>query len=97
MQVTSNIDMDSAERCMEATLRGYYVRKNKHGDADPIDDGIRKEFAGEKFMLEALAGREAVVEVLKRLRKKGLKIPHCGDREPDGSYLGFDSDADLDS
>ena len=96
MQGASNADLDSAERCMKATLRSYYARRNQHGDADPIGDGIRKEFSGEKFMLEALARRRAVVEILARLRTKGLKIPHCGDREPNGSYLGFDSDADPD-
>jgi hypothetical protein len=96
MQGSSNANLDSAEECMEAALRSYYARRNQHGDADPIGDGIRKEFAGEKFMLEALVGRPAVVEILARLRTMGLTIPHCVDRELDGSYLGFDSDADPD-
>jgi hypothetical protein len=61
---------------------------------DP-SDGIRKEFAAEKFMLEALSGRQAVMEVLARLRISGFKIPRCGDSEPDGYYPGFDADADL--
>jgi hypothetical protein len=89
MQGSSNANLDSAEECMEAALRSYYARRNQHGDADPIGDGIRKEFAGEKFMLEALVGRPAVVEILARLRTMGLKIPHCGDREPDGPISGL--------
>jgi hypothetical protein len=54
------------------------------------------QFAGAKFMLEAIGGRAAVGNALTRLRATGLKIPHCGERAPDGSYFGTDSDADLD-
>lgn len=95
MDDARKINLDSAERLMEGTLTAYYSHRDQHG-YDQIADGIRKQFAGEKFMLEALAGRRAVVEILARLRGKGLKIPHCGDREADGSYLGFDGDADAD-
>ena len=75
------------------TLEGYYSRRNERDELSA--DGLRMQFAGEKFMLEALGGREAVFQALSSLRSKGLKIPHCGDRMPDNSYVGWDSDADL--
>ena len=57
-------------------------------------DGLHMQFAGEKFMPEAIAGPDQKRQVLGRLRTDGLKIPHCGDRVADG-FIGFDSDADF--
>lgn len=90
----SGIDIDSAVRMMKMTLQSFYDRRAKEGDEKA--DGLRMQFAGAKFMLEAVGGRAAVGSALTRLRATGLKIPHCGDRAPDGSYFGMDSDADLD-
>jgi hypothetical protein len=59
------------------TLQAYYARMAKDEDL-PETDGLRMQFGGEKFMLEALAGPEQKRQVLDRLRAEGLKIPHCG-------------------
>lgn len=88
------IDLDSAVNMLEMTLKSYYARRERSDELGA--DGIRMQFAGAKFMLEALGGPQAKKEALTRLRAKGLKIPHCGDRGPDNSYLGWDSDADVD-
>jgi len=95
MSSTNENDMDSAMRLMEIALKSYYHLREREGDTAETDCR-RMQFAGEKFMLEALLGPKAKAEALVRLRQKGLKIPHCGDRQPDGSYLGWDSDADPD-
>ncbi len=85
-------DLDAAQRLMSMTLRSYYARLAKNDDSAE-SDGLRMRFAGEKFMLEALAGPEQKRKVLDRLRAEGLTIPHCGDRVADG-FIGFDTDAD---
>jgi hypothetical protein len=90
----SGIDIDSAVRMMKTTLESFYNCRAKDGEEKA--DGLRMQFAGAKFMLEAVGGRVAVGTALTRLRATGLKIPHCGERAPDGSYFGMDSDADLD-
>jgi len=88
------IDMDSAVRTLEMYLESYYQRRQNEGEE--IADGVTMQFAGAKGMLEALGGTQAKAEALRRLRAKNLKIPHCGDRAPDGSgYMGMDFDADL--
>jgi hypothetical protein len=91
----ARVDLDSAVRMMKMTLQSYYKRRKDKGDGAEAD-GLRMQFGGAKFMLESVAGKEAKDETLRRLRALGLKIPHCGDRSPDGGYLGYDSDADLD-
>jgi hypothetical protein len=87
-------DVDAALRTMKATLQSYYDRRGRTGDTPEVDS-LRKEFCGEKFMVEVLCGPEIKRMILQRIRAEGLKIPHCGDRVEDG-FLGWDSDADLD-
>jgi hypothetical protein len=52
------------------------------------------QFWGAKGMLEAIAGPAEKEKTLAKLRTKGFKIPRGGEREPDGTFLVIDADAD---
>jgi len=90
---TKMTDLDRAVKLMKTALELYYSGRRQNGKTDV--EGLRKMFAGEKLMLEALLGREAKEEALRQLRQSGLKIPHSGDRIQ-GRLTGWDSDADMD-
>jgi hypothetical protein len=86
-------DLSAAVRLMERTLHAYRDRLELLGQT-PEADSLRMQFAGEKFMVEALLGPQPKEKVLVELRARKLAIPHCGDRAPDGGLIGWDSDAD---
>ena len=50
----SRIDLDAAERLMEMTLKNFHSKREQEGNQSA--DGLRRQFAGAKFMLEALLG-----------------------------------------
>jgi hypothetical protein len=88
-----DVDLEGALSLLDMTLRAYHDRLER--DGEPLEaDLIRSQFAGAKFMVEALCGPEVKRRLLRQLREKGLKIPHCGPRVDEG-YLGWDSDADM--
>jgi hypothetical protein len=99
-----DVDLEGALSLLAITLRAYQDRLEKEGESHEADL-IRSQFAGAKFMVEALCGPEVKRRLLRQLREKGLKIPHCGPRvgekrigfmaDWDEGYLGWDSDADM--
>jgi hypothetical protein len=99
-----DVNLDSALSFLEMTLQAYYDRLDRVGESHEVDL-VRSEFAAAKFMVEALCGPEVKRRLLRQLREKGFKIPHCGLRvgdrrigftaDWDEGYLGWDSDADT--
>jgi hypothetical protein len=86
------LDLDSAFRNLEIILNSYNAYR-KNGREEEAD-GIRMQFWGAKGMLEAIAGPAEKEKTLAKLRAKGFKIPRGGEREPDGTFLAIDADAD---
>ncbi|MGO9059560.1 MAG: hypothetical protein ACLQU2_19590 [Candidatus Binataceae bacterium] len=92
--MASTIDLKSPMRLLESLLESYYARRKNEGEE--LADGVRMGFVGAMQMLQEVGGERATHEARERLRAKGLKIPHSGDRLPDGSYVGTDLEFDED-
>ncbi len=80
------------EARLESLLESYYARRKNEGEE--LADGVRMEFVSAMRMLQEVGGERTTHEARERLRAKGPKIPHSGDRLTDGSYVGTDLEFD---
>lgn len=81
--------------------QGAFLLKTFHQEASKNSTSRETEFwrgnlTGFRHTVESVYGQSAMSELLSRVRQStSLKIPHAGQMDAAGDYLGFASECDL--
>ena len=80
-------ELEHATALIEELVRGFHRQKEDYRHESEESDAYRYRYGGARDMLMAVTSPQVKAQVLSEVRRRTrLKIPHAGDRTPDGGY-----------